>query len=532
MPDASTLVIASVLGAFCAARHLRRRKYPVQQIHLRGRSLLSSKAAADILKGARSVDDSGLRLGQQLFPSDIATRHFAFIGTTGSGKTLLQRLLMQSALTSIGVGHGHRAVIYDAKQDILSILCGMRLTSPIHILNPLDSRSVAWNMAADLQSPAAALQAAATLVPESKADSNPFFTNAARHLLYGAILALIELAPGRWTFRHALLLLRDPLRLHRLLSKSEHTHHLLNYFNHPTTAQNIFSTVLTYTSPYEIIAACWDRAEAAISLADWIKSESILVLGNDEQNRAAIDTINRLLFRRLAELALAQEEVDDRAAKAQRTWCFLDEVREAGKLELLGRLLTKGRSKGVAASLGLQDISGMRDAYGRELADELLGQCNTKVILRLNSPETAAWTAKLCGNREVLEARHGESSNRRLSLNADRSSGESVSHAITQQPLLLDSEIMGLPETSRENGLTSLFINPLTGPFEDHIEGAWLSKHLLPAASNVQNFMQRPASDEYLRPWSPEDDALLGFEATSDPQKSTALPAQENPWCH
>jgi hypothetical protein len=40
---------------------------------------------------------------------------------------------MQSALTSIELA-GHRAVVYDAKQDILS-LCGMRLL-PIHLLNP------------------------------------------------------------------------------------------------------------------------------------------------------------------------------------------------------------------------------------------------------------------------------------------------------------------------------------------------------------------------------------------------------------
>src|SRR5262249_31337622 len=158
-------------------------------------------------------------------------------------------------------------------------------------------------------------------------------------------------------------------------------------------------------------------------------------------------TINRLLFRRLAELALGQSEIDERSPRPRRTWFFLDEVREARKLDLLGRILTKGRSKGVGVCLWLQDIQSMREVYGKEIADELLGQCNTKVILRINSPETAAWAVKLCGNREVLETRHGESTNRRHSLNIEESSGQSVSHAITQAPLFLDSEILGLPET-------------------------------------------------------------------------------------
>lgn len=520
MADAVTLGIAGAIGAgLCMLCRRWRQKQPVEQVHRRGRSLRSASEVAGILEQKRRSHDSGLRIGQQLFPSGIATRHFAFIGTTGSGKTLLQRLLIQSALG--GLGHGHRAVVYDAKQDILGILAGMRVPVPIRILNPLDLRAVAWHMAVDIQSPASALQVASTLVPASKNDANPFFTNAARHLIYGALLALIQLAPERWSFRHLLLLLRDPGRLQELLARTDSTQHLLQYFAHPGTAQNIFSTVLTYTSPFEIIAGCWDRAGEAISLSQWLSTESILVLGNDEQNRAALDTINKLLFQHMAELLLAEAEVDDRVPHVRRTWVFLDEVREAGKLELLGRLLTKGRSKGVAVSLGFQDVSGMREVYGRDLADEILGQCNTKVILRLNSPETAAWAAKLFGNREILESRRSQSRNHRVSLNREVSAGDSVSHSVTQQPVVLDSELLDLPETSRENGLQAFFINPLTGPFEEHIESGWLSQHLTPADPATENFVPRPVEHQYLRAWGAQDDRLLEMTEST----------QESPWC-
>lgn len=530
MFDPSTLAAAAIgTTALFAAKGFFRRKPQVQQIHLRGRALREAAEVANNLKCQLAPHDPGLLLGRRTFPSDIATRHFAFIGTTGSGKTLLQRLLMQSALCRIGIGCT-RAVVYDAKQDVLSTLAGLRIDCPIYILNPLDARSVAWNMALDVSSPATALQVAATLVPESKNDANPFFSNAARQLLYGTLLTLIELAPTRWTFRHVLVLLRDPVRLQEFLSRNDNTRHLLTYFGHPATAQNILSTVLTYTSPYEIIAACWDRAEVSLSLTNWVKSESILVLGNDEQNRTAIDTINRLLFHRLAELALAGAEVDDQSGNPSRTWIFLDEVREAGKLELLGRLLTKGRSKGVAVALGFQDISGMREAYGRELADEILGQCNSKIILRLNSPETAAWAAKLFGVREVLETRRGQSRNRRLSLNGEASSGESFSHGIAQRPLVLDSEILGLPETSRELGLKAFFLSPGSGPFADHISSAWLSEHLMAPDRETQNAVPRPVAHQYLRPWSAEDDALFGFTATdSEPAPNSNRPGEA--WC-
>jgi DNA helicase HerA-like ATPase len=35
-------------------------------------------------------------------PADEATKHFLAVGTTGSGKTIVLRLLMQSALPDIG----------------------------------------------------------------------------------------------------------------------------------------------------------------------------------------------------------------------------------------------------------------------------------------------------------------------------------------------------------------------------------------------------------------------------------------------
>ena len=121
-------------------------------------------------------------------------------------------------------------------------------------------------MAADITSPAAALQAATLLVPKAQQDANPFFSNAARHLMSAALLA-----------------------------QTEFTRPLLQYGEHPATFQNILSTLLTRIAPFEIIAAAWDRAEHKLSLRAWLEQEAILILANDEDNRAAIDTINQLL---------------------------------------------------------------------------------------------------------------------------------------------------------------------------------------------------------------------------------------------
>ncbi len=476
--------------------------------HVRGRALQD----CDHVQSQLIKDPGGFRLGMCQLPSRLAYGHIAIVGATGSGKTLLQRLLMQSVLPRIGKGLDQRALIYDAKQDVVSLLRGMDLHCPIVVLNPLDQRSAAWDMAKDVTSPAAALQAAALLFPKAVNDANPFFSNAARHLLYGVMVSLILGAPGRWTLRHLLLILRSEPLLKSVLSQWEATRHLTQYCEHTATFQNILSTLLTRTAPYEIIAASWDRSSTRISLRAWLREESILVLGNDEDNRTAIDAMNQLIFKRITELVLAQPEKPQGSNRT--TWVMLDEVRQAGRLEGLSALMTKGRSKGAAVVLGLQDINGLRNVYGREVADELIGQCNTKAILRLNSPETAKWAEGVVGTSEFLETRRSSSRNRNfqgVGLNAGGSAGESVSSNIASRPLVLSSEFMDLPETSMENGLSGVFLSPVTGAFKDTLPGKWLREQLAAPCAQTVNHQPRPEAEQYLRSWSDQDAEELGM---------------------
>lgn len=483
-------------------------KPKVQNSHSRGRSLGSEQAAEAILVKAISTTDRGIQIGAHRFPTRSGAGHIAVVGATGSGKTMIQRLLMQSVLPRIGTGIGTRALVYDAKQDSVGILSAMADRCPIHILNPLDSRCTAWDMAADITCPASALQAAALLIPEAKHDSNPFFTNASRLLVYGALLSCILNSPNGWTLRDVLLTVREPERLKTALAGREQTRFLLQYFEHPSTFQNILSTILTYTTPYEIIAAAWDKAKNHISLSQWLEEESILVLGNDERNRAAIDTINRLIFQRLSELILSQPEADI----SEQTWLFLDEIREAGKMTGLSRLLTKGRSKGACVVLGFQDISGLREVYGREVADELVGQCNTKVVLRLNSPETASWASKVYGSEEVLEARAGSSTERGRGLFLG---SNSLAYGLVTRPVILDSEFLSLPEATPENGLHGYVLSPLTGPYPFRIDGIWLNKTLIKPDLKISNSSPRPTADQFLNPFSPQDELRLGLRRNS-----------------
>jgi hypothetical protein len=133
---ATPALLLGVGGAVWRFRLWRRRRNQVSFRHLCGRSLRTAQQVQDAL--ADTPPNQGIRLGQYLLPQRAAYGHFAIIGATGSGKTLLQRLLMQSVLPRIGKGLDQRALIYDAKQDLHSLLGGLGLRCPIATFHPLD----------------------------------------------------------------------------------------------------------------------------------------------------------------------------------------------------------------------------------------------------------------------------------------------------------------------------------------------------------------------------------------------------------
>ena len=328
---------------------------------------------------------------------------------------------------NVYAGPGHRAMIYDAKGDTISLLHGMQLKRPIRILNPFDVRATAWDIARDFTTPASARQFATILIPEDKNASQPFFANSARDLIGQIIISLIQLKPGEWTLRDLILATQSKEKMIALLEKTPQGAAKANtYFSDDRTGNNILSEIATRMAPFESVAQAWRYADDRTSLTEWVSGESILVLGSNEEHRAALEPINRVLFQRATELALAQDESD-----ARRTWFFLDEVRDLGNLESLGRLMTKGRSKGVCVVLGFQDIEGMHDAFGKERANEFIGQCANKAVLRLNSPETAKWASELFGKYEFFEEETGKNKGGSTTSGSTKTTGETTGETET-----------------------------------------------------------------------------------------------------
>lgn len=519
----AAFVAAMVLVAIGALLGISLGSHPTaspmtQRARIRGRELLKFGRVKELASNNRGPFWGFIQL-----PRETATQHFAVIGSTGSGKTMLLRLLMQSVLPHIKEGSDSRAVVYDAKADTIPLIDGMGVTAPMWILNPFDKRSSAWKMGADITAPATAQQIATILIAPGKNESQPFFTDAARALLTGVMISFMKKSPGAWLLSDVIHATRTAQSLKEVLRATSETKYLIDqYLNESQTAQNILSSLATKLQPFEFIAAAWDRAESAISLREWVTSDSILVLGNDEATRSALDAINRVIFRRIVELTLAESESETR-----RTWFFLDELRQAGALDGLNNLLTAGRSKGACVVVGTQDLEGLREVYGDNKANELLGLCGHKAILRLDSPSTAKWASELFGSVEDLETRtsqsSNESTNRSRDNNSDSSgSSTSVSEQHIVRDVVLPSEFLSLPFPSPSKGMIGYYLSPEFGGagYRAHISGDWIASDLKPPGSSPA-LIKRPEDHQFLRAWSEGRRAELGIGAGLAPETPT-----------
>jgi len=136
----------------------------------------------------------------------------------------------------------------------------------------------------------------------------------------------------------------------------------------------------------------------------------------DESNSAALPLANLWLDLIVGRLL-------NSASNRRRVWIVVDELPVQGRQAKLEMLVTRGRKRGLAAVFGFQSIAQLRRIYGQEQAAVLASMPSTKLLLRVDEPETAAFIARQIGDREALHSEIGMSTGEhanRFSFNPSR----------------------------------------------------------------------------------------------------------------
>jgi len=398
------LEVTTLMACVAAAYIFSKRRRPASKQHLSGTQMNSVPLPTEPTEGHPYL------WGGRFISFAAACKHFLAVGSTGSGKTVLISLLMKEIMREIAErGKADaRALVYDSKTDLLSMIRGMGVPEDrLLILNPFDARASAWHMAADIRDPMQADDVANVLIPTSKGDTNPYFPETARRFLAGIIEVFIESAGQNWTLRDLVLATKTPERLKLILSSSSETEDLQQHFQPPTTFANVNATLSGHLRKYRSIAAVWHHAgERRFTIHEWLRSQQVLVLGNNAKAKEPIQRLNCLLFSEVAKEILSQS-----GRSSTENWLFLDEFGDLGELSNLVDLMKLGRSKGAAVVLGAQDIADIDSIYGKERSRTILGNAQNLGIVHINSsqPDTQKWASEVVGDEHFIREERSES---------------------------------------------------------------------------------------------------------------------------
>ena len=449
--------------------------------------------------------------------------HTAVVGATGAGKTNMQKAMLNAVLPCANEFGGlrYRAVVYDPKRELYPYLCDTGIPeSQIIVTHPFDARSSAWDLAADFNEPAQIEELALMIVPENSekhGKDSSFFENTARIIVQDVIEGLIKNRKQNWDLRDVVIVLSNLDYLKAILNLTHNGRESWELFfrsldtgRDTRLAMDIIATLRSYVRPFNSLAALWHQADTKFSISQWSTGSGLLLLGADPKRKRTMERVNRLLVHRISQTLLSRKTENP----VDLTWFFMDEVREAGRLDGLRQLLNEGRSKGVRVVLGFQDIEGLYSLYDKNEAEEMVGLCANRIILHLDNPGTRTWASEFIGEseEEIPE----------VSKTVGKEESTTTTYKIAMRVNALPIQFHDLPLASPADGVHGWFA------FPGHRNKFWIDpadmqRVLAPGNCSIlpETKIERSPNSQRLFPWKDED--LFGIEIDLEP--ASAQPA-------
>lgn len=480
---------------------------------VRGEGLVPAHRAARAAARRRAADPShpsdfpGIPFGGALLPLSSVYSHFLVQGVPGSGKSVTLELLLSALIGGPMASRPgkFRVVLFDPKTEWPSkLFARLPPQAGLDLFHPFDARGVRWDLCRDFRTPAEFNQLAEMLVPEDKHDQNRYFRDAARALVAGAVTALAA-HRGEWRLGDVIAFSRTRPRLKALLDLRRETRDVAAQFLSARSAKDVLATAGACLDKFTPVAACWDRAAAGRSLRDFMAGSGALVLGHDPRVKFAIENINRLVVKRLTDVAIARQGQDD------LTVFMFDEFRQFGASEGLLNVAIQGRSSGAALVVAFQDINGLDATHDGKKARELCALLQNRVFLTAGSDEAATFASAAFGKQEVKQTVTNASGTGA----GDTRSLNKVTQVV-QREVVLPAEVKGLSLADPvRDALTGYYLSPVTGGFRH--EGPFRAAlEALPASARFPNLVRRPAAHQALRPRGRADLTRLNLPPTAE----------------
>ncbi len=181
------------------------------------------------------------------------------------------------------------------------------------------------------------------------------------------------------------------------------------------------------------------------SVRDWIKTgKGVLFLPYQADQIAALKSIISTWMRLAIFQTLSLGEGD------LRLWFAVDELDALGPIDGLADALPRLRKFGGRCALGFQSISQVSNTYGQGLAQAMVENCGTSLILRCSASEhggTSQFASRLIGDREIVRVAKSKSRSSDGFMQPRRDTeGTTEQHAV--EAAVMPAEIEQLPDRS------------------------------------------------------------------------------------
>ncbi|HXQ21961.1 MAG TPA: type IV secretion system DNA-binding domain-containing protein, partial [Candidatus Acidoferrales bacterium] len=143
--------------------------------------------------------------------------------------------------------------------------------------------------------------------------------------------------------------------------------------------------------------------------------------------------------------------------RERRIWEFIDELAACKRIQSLPEELTFVRKRGGAAVIGVQDVAQIRAIYGPEVAQTMLQNLKTKVMLACADPDTARYFSDVIGEQRVLRRKRTSTP----APNFKDTGKVSTSWEPDMHRLVTYSEIMCLPVRRGYLRLPNGYVHPI-----------------------------------------------------------------------
>jgi type IV secretory pathway TraG/TraD family ATPase VirD4 len=363
---------------------------------LADRVLSGTRVASEEDVAAQTIQDCGtdaLRIGPVPIPRRIETRHFAFLGTTGSGKTTALRQMLDGIER-----RGEAALVYDTSGEFIA-----HYYNPARgdiILNPFDARCAFWTPFDEISHPADADRIARQLVSETSSQDDDVWLETSRILVANMIRSLWAEKNCSLEALLEALQVKDKEQLKEWLG---HTSSARTFANDADRATGSVLFMLAKAANLIQFLKVEDEGQDRFAFRDFIgkldKCEGAkpwIFVPRKEDYFEASKPLMACWLECAASAVLGLSPSPDR-----RIWFVLDELADLPRVENLARLLPEGRKFGAAIVLTFQALGQMRNRYGANIAEAMLACCNTKLFLQTVDQETRKWASETIGQCEV-----------------------------------------------------------------------------------------------------------------------------------